>query len=55
MIDVIIVYFMYGNSRNYWYQWLEYNLILEGYDVILFNFEFFEVKIVDQWIEVMMK
>ncbi len=30
---------MHGNSRNHWYQWLEHNLTLEGYDVTLFNFE----------------
>lgn len=39
MIDIIIVYLKYGNFKNYWYEWLRYNLILEGYDVFLFNFE----------------
>ncbi len=39
MTDVIIVHSMHGNSRNHWYQWLEHNLTLEGYDVTLFNFD----------------
>lgn len=51
MTDVIIVHSMHGNSRNHWYQWLEHNLTLEGYDVTLFNFESPEAKTVDQWIE----
>lgn len=53
MTDVIIVHSMHGNSRNHWYQWLEHNLTLEGYDVTLFNFESPEAKTVDQWIEAM--
>ncbi len=55
MTDVIIVHSMHGNSRNHWYQWLEHNLTLEGYDVTLFNFESPEAKTVDQWIEAMTK
>lgn len=55
MTDVIIVHSMHGNSRNHWYQWLEHNLTLEGYDVTLFNFESPEANTVDQWIEAMTK
>lgn len=47
MTDVIIVHSMHGNSRNHWYQWLEHNLTLEGYDVTLFNFESLKRR---QWI-----
>ncbi|PTE93698.1 serine hydrolase family protein, partial [Staphylococcus cohnii] len=37
MTDIIIVHSKHGDSSNHWYEWLENNLILEGYDVTLFN------------------
>ncbi|MBO1199204.1 serine hydrolase family protein [Staphylococcus simiae] len=55
MTDVIIVHSMYGDSHNHWYQWLQHNLTLEGYNVTLFNCESAANKTVNQWVEEMKK
>ncbi|EJY95157.1 serine hydrolase family protein [Staphylococcus arlettae] len=53
MTDIIIVHSKHGDSSNHWYEWLENNLILEGYDVTLFNIAIESNDNLAQWIEEM--
>ena len=53
MTDIIIVHSKHGDSSNHWYKWLENNLILEGYDVTLFNIAIESNDNLAQWIEEM--
>lgn len=50
MTDVIIVHSRLGNAESHWYQWLKHKLILEGYDVQLFNLPNTKEADLHQWI-----
>ncbi|MCJ1656064.1 alpha/beta hydrolase [Staphylococcus sp. NRL 16/872] len=55
MTNVIIVHSCLGDSHNHWYEWLQHNLKLEGYDVQLFNIDKDNNHNIDKWVTAMNK
>ncbi|ATH59774.1 serine hydrolase family protein [Staphylococcus nepalensis] len=55
MTDIIIVHSKFGDSTNHWYKWLANNLILEGYDVTLFNVPQEKNGDISKWVSEMKK
>ncbi|MGO3498076.1 MAG: serine hydrolase family protein, partial [Staphylococcus equorum] len=51
MTDIVIVHSKIGDATNHWYQWLANNLILEGYNVTLFDLPVEENDNLEQWVE----
>ncbi|MDN6572002.1 MAG: alpha/beta hydrolase, partial [Staphylococcus equorum] len=51
MTDIIIVHSKIGDATNHWYKWLANNLILEGYNVTLFDLPVEENDNLEQWVE----
>ena len=51
MTDIIIVHSKIGDATNHCYQWLANNLILEGYNVTLFDLPVEENDNLEQWVE----
>ncbi|WP_341636917.1 RBBP9/YdeN family alpha/beta hydrolase [Staphylococcus casei] len=53
MTDIVIVHSKYGDSTNHWYEWLANNLVLEGYNVTLFNLPVEESEHLERWVNKM--
>ncbi|PTE71606.1 serine hydrolase family protein [Staphylococcus devriesei] len=53
MTNVIIVHSQLGNSHNHWYEWLQHNLELEGYDVQLFHLDKEDNRDIETWVNEM--
>ncbi|GEQ05567.1 RBBP9/YdeN family alpha/beta hydrolase [Staphylococcus gallinarum] len=51
MTDIIIVHSKYGDATNHWYEWLANNLILEGYNVTLFNIPVEDRENMNTWVK----
>lgn len=55
MTNVIIVHSSIGDSHNHWYEWLQHNLKLEGYNVQLFHLDNDNNHNIHQWVKEMNK
>ena len=55
MTNIIIIHSKHGDASNHWYEWLANNLILEGYNVTLFNIAVDNNENITQWIDAMNK
>ncbi|PNZ70919.1 serine hydrolase family protein [Staphylococcus croceilyticus] len=51
MTNVIIIHSSLGDSHNHWYEWLQHNLKLEGYNVPLFHIEKDNEHNIQQWVK----